>query len=73
MTLFQILTRKVAAAKLRSHEDCSTESAVKPGGNAAERRNNPVRHHSARLAMLAVCLVTGQAATAAQASENNTA
>ncbi|MGA2751642.1 MAG: hypothetical protein ABSG59_22990 [Verrucomicrobiota bacterium] len=84
MTLFQILTRKLATGKIKATRKLLNRLRRETGGKRSSkpskaRRRIPqgfARFCSAELVaawMLPICLVTGQAATAAQPSESNTA
>jgi hypothetical protein len=84
MTLFQILTRKLATGKIKATGKLLNRLGRETGGKRPSkpskgRRRKP--HGFARFCcaellaawMLPLCLITGQAATAGQPGENNTA
>jgi hypothetical protein len=84
MTLFQILTRKVATGKIkvtrkllnRLHRETGGKRRAKPPQKRARKPHGLARSCCAEFVaawMLPICLVTGHTATAAQPSESNTA
>jgi hypothetical protein len=84
MTLFQILTRQLAAGKKkvthkllkRLHRETSGRRRSKPAKMHAGNRHGFARTIVTKLVatwMLAICLMSGQTAAAAQSSENNIA
>jgi hypothetical protein len=84
MTLFQILTRKLAAGKIKATRKLLNRLRRETGGKRRSKTPIPVRRKPGRLTrsfcaavaaawMLAIGLLTGHAATAAQPSQSNTA
>jgi hypothetical protein len=84
MTLFQILTRKLAAGKIKATRKLLNRLGRETGKKRPSKTSKARRRTSQGLArfcgaelvaawMLPICLITGQAATAAQPGENNTA